>query len=143
MRNSDFSGDNFFLSNFYFSNINIDNYNFNSVEQYFQWKKCINDIDREKIIKAKTPSEAKKIGRKVKIRNDWEYVKENVMYNGVKAKFTQNEELAKLLLATEDKELAEGNDWGDLFWGVDYFTREGQNKLGKILCKVRTELKTK
>lgn len=115
MRNSDFSGDNFFLSNFYFSNINIDNYNFNSVEQYFQWKKCINDIDREKIIKAKTPSEAKKIGRKVKIRNDWEYVKENVMYNGVKAKFTQNEELAKLLLATEDKELAEGNDWGDLF----------------------------
>lgn len=143
MRNSDFSGNNFFLSNFYFSNINIDNYNFNSVEQYFQWKKCINDIDREKIIKAKTPSEAKKIGRKVKIRNDWEYVKENVMYNGVKAKFTQNEELAKLLLATEDKELAEGNDWGDLFWGVDYFTHEGQNKLGKILCKVRTELKTK
>ena len=48
MRNSDFSGNNFFLSNFYFSNINIDNYNFNSVEQYFQWKKCINDIDREK-----------------------------------------------------------------------------------------------
>ena len=65
------------------------------------------------------------------------------MYNGVKAKFTQNEELAKLLLATEDKELAEDNDCGDLFWGVDYFTREGQNKLGKILCKVRTELKTK
>ena len=143
MRNSDFSGNNFFLSNFYFSNINIDNYNFNSVEQYFQWKKCINDIDREKIIKAKTPSEAKKIGRKVKIRNDWEYVKENVMYNGVKAKFTQNEELAKLLLATEDKELAEGNDWEIYFWGVDYFTCEGQNKLGKILCKVRTELKTK
>ena len=52
-------------------------------------EKCINDIDREKIIKAKTPSEAKKIGRKVKIRNDWEYVKENVMYNGVKAKFTK------------------------------------------------------
>jgi len=88
MRNSDFSGNNFFLSNFYFSNINIDNYNFNSVEQYFPWKKCINDIDREKIIKAKTPSEVKKIGRKVKIRNDCEYVKENVMYNGVKAKFT-------------------------------------------------------
>ena len=143
MRNSDFSGDNFFLSNFYLSDISIDNHIFNSVEQYFQWKKCVNNMDGDKIIKTKTPSEAKKIGRKIKIREDWEYIKEDIMYNGVKAKFTQNKKLAELLLATEDKELAEGNDWGDLFWGVDYFTREGQNKLGKILCKVRTELKTK
>jgi hypothetical protein len=47
--------------------------------------------------------------------------------------------LKQLLLATGDKELIEGNTWGDTFWGV--CNGIGQNHLGKILMAKRTELK--
>ena len=58
----------------------------------------------------------------------------------VRAKFTQNEELKRLLLATGDKRLAEGNTWGDTFWGVDLRSGRGENHLGIILMRVREEL---
>ena len=55
-------------------------------------------------------------------------------------KFTQNEELGRLLLATGKSELIEGNSWNDTFWGVNLKTGEGRNELGKALMKVRAEL---
>ena len=55
-------------------------------------------------------------------------------------KFTQNEDLKQLLLATGDLGLEEGNTWHDTFWGVDAKTREGENHLGRILMRVREEL---
>jgi len=61
------------------------------------------------------------------------------MYQVCKAKFTQNADLAERLLATGDEMLIESNDWGDRIWGqVDGL---GQNYLGKILMRIRTELK--
>ena len=63
------------------------------------------------------------------------------METAVHAKFTQNVELKELLLETGDSELIEGNTWGDREWGVDLKTNEGQNKLGKILMKVRESLR--
>ena len=59
----------------------------------------------------------------------------------VREKFRQNEELAKMLLATGDRILEEGNSWNDTFWGVSIKTRKGKNNLGIILMKVRDELK--
>lgn len=44
------------------------------------------------------------------------------------------------LLATRDRMLIEGNDWGDTFWGM--VDGEGENNLGKILMRVREEIKT-
>ena len=87
------------------------------------------------------PSASKKLGRRVKLRPDWEEVKVGLMEEIVRAKFTQNEELKALLLATGEAYLEEGNTWHDTCWGVDAKTGEGQNHLGKILMKVRDELK--
>ena len=56
----------------------------------------------------------------------------------VKAKFEQNEDLQKKLLATEDAYLEEGNTWGDRIWGT--VNGVGANNLGEILMNVRKEL---
>ena len=59
----------------------------------------------------------------------------------VRDKFTRNPELKRLLLATGDAVLIEGNTWGDRFWGVDKRTGKGENHLGLILMDIREELK--
>lgn len=82
------------------------------------------------------PSEAKRLGRRVKLREDWEEVKELVMYEICYHKFSQNPDIRKMLLDTGDAELIEGNTWGDKI-GV------GENRLGKILMRIRNELKGK
>ena len=60
-----------------------------------------------------------------------------------RAKFTQNEDLKWRLIATGDAYLEEGNTWHDTCWGVDAKTGVGENHLGKILMKVRSELQGK
>lgn len=62
-------------------------------------------------------SEAKKAGRQLMLRKDWEAVKVGVMRELVFAKFNQNTALAEKLRATGDASLEEGNDWGDRTWG--------------------------
>lgn len=61
------------------------------------------------------------------------------MYEICLAKFSQNEELKIKLLATGDEHLEEGNTWGDRIWGT--VNSKGQNHLGKILMRVREELR--
>ena len=73
------------------------------------------------------------------LRADWEEVKVDVMYKAINAKFTQNEDLKKRLLATKDMELLEDSKW-DKFWGINK-KDEGKNMLGKLLVKLRTELR--
>lgn len=73
------------------------------------------------------------------MRPDWEEVKYDVMYEIVKAKFIQNPDLKEKLLSTGDEYLVEGNHWGDRTWGQ--VNGVGKNWLGKILMKVREELK--
>ena len=60
------------------------------------------------------------------------------MLSIVRAKF-ENAYLRRRLIATGDAELMEGNDWGDRFWGV--CRGKGENRLGKILMKVRAEIR--
>lgn len=62
------------------------------------------------------------------------------MYAVVRAKFSQNPDLLQRLIDTGDMELTEGNRWHDRYWGVDLMSGEGENHLGIILMKVRTEL---
>lgn len=83
---------------------------------------------------------AKREGKKVALRKDWENVKLNIMEEVVRAKFSQNAELKEKLLATGAMELMEGNNWHDTFWGVNAKTLEGDNHLEQILMKIRAEL---
>jgi len=103
--------------------------------------KARSERSRKRIRDADTPYLAKKRGRSVNIREDWEEVKVDIMRKGLKAKFTQNESLKQKLLKTGDAYLEEGNDWGDTFWGVDLDTGKGQNHLGKMLMKLRDDLR--
>ena len=127
----------FFLSNFYKCNVTYNGITFNSSEAAFQAQKC---PARAREFSKLDASDAKAMGRHVTLRRDWESVKDNIMYEIVKAKFTQNETLKEKLLATGDSELVEGNDWNDKYWGV--CNGVGKNMLGKILMRVRTELKS-
>lgn len=134
-----FSGEYDFLSNFYEVPVSY-TYTYGNAEAAYQAQKAINRDEAFEFIKY-PPGKAKRMGRKIKLRPDWEDVKLDVMRDIVFAKFFQNPELASRLLATGDRELVEGNDWHDTFWGVDLKTGAGQNNLGKILMELREELK--
>ena len=112
-----------------------------SSEHAFQAAKSLSGAVRKVISKLSTPGKAKRAGRKVTLRPDWNIVKVQIMEEIVRDKFTRNEELGKALLETEDQELVEGNTWGDIFWGVALATDIGQNNLGKILMRVRDEIR--
>ena len=137
-----FQGDYFFLSNFYQVQFDWDFWPYwNSAEAAFQSAKCTSEEERRKFTELSvTPSEAKRMGRQVQLRPDWEQVKDEIMEEIVHEKFFQIEPLARKLMATGNAELIEGNTWGDTYWGVDLHTMQGQNKLGKILMIVRDEL---
>ena len=140
-----FEGKYSFLSNFYQSTITDGNLMFPTVEHMFQAAKTINMAEYEKIACARTPNEAKYLGRHCTIRKDWEEVKEQVMYKALVEKFSIPE-LQKALLATGDEELIEGNYWHDNTWGDCYCDHckdiKGQNLLGKLLMQIREEIKS-
>ena len=125
-----FTGEYRFLSNFYPS-IPI-------VEYEYQAAKTDEPHQKDWIRSARTPGEAKRRGRRVHMRSDWEQVKVDVMLFLLRMKFSIPE-LKQKLLETGDTELTEGNTWGDTFWGV--CNGVGENNLGKLLMKVREELK--
>lgn len=124
-----------FLSNFYEVPVQYNGLLFRSSEAAFQAQKC---PERANEFLNLSPDEAKRMGRKINIRSDWESVKDIVMYEIVLAKFSQNEALKKKLIDTGDAFLAEENWWGDKYWGT--VNGVGRNQLGKTLMKVRMEL---
>ena len=134
----EFRGKYFFLSNFYNAPVMYEGLMYMNNEAAFQSAKVL-DIEKRKQFCYLDPSTAKRKGRNVILRHDWEDIKDKVMEDCVRDKFTRNQELKQRLLETGDKELIEGNDWGDQYWGVS--RGKGKNKLGKILMKIREELK--
>ena len=128
----------FFLSNFYPCIITYNGITYSTSEAAYQAQKTLDLEERIRFSKL-GPYLAKEEGQKLNIREDWDEVKLEEMYNICKLKFIQNPELGKLLLGTKDEELIEGNDWDDTFWGV--CNGVGENHLGKTLMKIRDELK--
>lgn len=129
-----------FLSNFYPAPIEYEGLRYLNSEAAFQAQKCLTE-EEKRAFTACPPGKAKRRGRQVRLREDWEEVKVDLMEKIVRAKFAQHPELAALLLDTGERELIEGNTWQDTFWGIDLKTEEGENHLGKILMKVRKELR--
>ena len=131
-----------FLSNFHLCDLNYNGNNYCCVESAFQAMKEVNPAERGNYSHL-YPSEAKKKGKRCNLRPDWEEVKVDIMYDILKAKFSDDDLKARLLL-TGDKELIEGNNWHDNFWGDCVCKKceaiEGMNMLGKLLMKLRKEL---
>lgn len=136
-----FRGELDFLSNFYDAPVEYDGILYLNNEAAFQAQKCSTKEERYAFAYL-SAVKAKRKGRQVKLRDDWDRVKVGLMEEIVWAKFRQNPHLAKRLLATGDAILAERNDWHDAFWGIDSTTGKGENHLGIILMKIREKLKS-
>ena len=134
----EFRGKNFFLSNFFEAPVTWQGITYLNNEAAFQSAKVLTKEGREWFSKL-PPNKAKSKGRNVRLRNDWEEVKDNIMYEICYCKFSQNEDLRRKLISTGNALLVEGNNWNDKYWGM--CNGVGKNKLGKILMKIREELK--
>lgn len=138
-----FTLENRFLSNFYICPEKIP-YNFDpeklannweffpSVENAYQAAKTEDKDVRIKIAKS-TPFEAKKIGNKVKIIDNWEKIKKTIMYRLLLEKFSQKE-MKEKLLNTGNSILIEGNWWGDNYWGASIFNKEEYGMKDISIC---------
>lgn len=109
-------------------------------EHFFQAQKFKNTSHKDKIRKAISPMMAAKLGRdrKIKIQKNWDNIKDNIMYEAIKAKFSQHPELKQILLETGNAIIIEHTE-NDHYWG-DGGDGSGKNKLGKLLMKLREEL---
>ena len=141
---TEFDGKYAFLSNFYPSTFTHDGIEYPTVEHFFQAAKTLDIKEKKAFATAATPGQAKRMGRKVQLRSDWEKVKEYYMELGLRLKF-ENPSLRQKLLETGSNELIEGNSWHDNEWGSCDCSRcqniAGKNKLGKLLMKLREELR--
>ena len=137
-----FTGAYRFLSNFWPAIVKMYGLMYPTVEHAYQAAKIPFEGGaeaREAIRKAPTPGQAKRAGNKAALRPDWEQFKVPAMLALVRRKFNEHEGLKIKLLATGNRELIEGNTWGDTFWGV--CRGEGKNMLGQILMHVRDEIR--
>ena len=136
-----FRGEYSFLSNFYEGKVfTYKGLKFNNTEAPFHAEKC---WSRAKEFEMVRPLQSKRLGRRVLMRRDWDRIKDRVMYDVCYAKFTQDPVLKAKLLATGNRELVEGNTHGDRCWGMTCSNGVwiGENRLGKVLMKLRDDLR--
>jgi hypothetical protein len=119
---------------------------YRSTEHAYQAFKADNEAEHEYIRNLDTAGKAKRAGRNVSVRKDWEEIKCDLMLDLVRVKF-DDIGLARKLVETDNEELVEGNYWHDNVWGKctceHCSTIEGKNWLGKILMIVRDEMRVK
>lgn len=130
-----------FLSNFSRHEFELDGHRWPTVEHYFQAQKFPGTPLFGRIRNAPGPKDAKALGRTrdVKIRPDWDDVRDEVMRRAIWRKFEVHADLAARLLATGDEELIE-NAPNDYYWGCGA-DGTGLNMTGKLLMGLRTELR--
>ena len=147
-----FRGEHHFLSNFWIEPFEYEGQTVATGEHAFQAAKCKpgDEAIRERVLTVRradgtpSPTLAKKMGKKVPLRPDWDEARIGVMREVLAAKFAAGSPLADRLLATGEAELIEGNTWRDTFWGR---TRDkdgnwtGQNWLGVLLMERRAALR--
>jgi ribA/ribD-fused uncharacterized protein len=139
-----FSGEYAFLSNFAACTIYYEDILYPSTEHAFQAAKSLDVFERQMVANAATPGLAKKLGRTITLRDDWEDVKVGIMRELLTLKFSQGMARA-LLFSTGDLPLVESNHWHDQIWGsctcVQHRDIDGQNLLGTLLMELRSNLK--
>lgn len=146
--------ENGYLSNWYPSEFIVNGAVFSSMEQYMMYKKAVCFHDKEiadKILMTDDVVEIKALGKLVANYNDnyWNGVRQIIVFEGLFAKFSQNEDLKSQLKTTGDKLLAECAV-RDRIWGIGLSMKDpdrfeidkwkGQNLLGYALMMVREQL---
>lgn len=144
-----------YLSNWYLSRFKVDGIVFSSMEQFMMYRKaiCFHDNNiANKILETDDAGRIKDLGRRVSEydENHWNGVRQLIVYEGLLAKFSQNDKLKVQLMATESAVLAECAV-KDRIWGIglsmndpDRFDRmkwKGQNLLGYALMMARDRLR--
>ena len=144
-----------FLSNWYLSNFTLNGIVYTSMEQYMMYMKAITFDDIEtagKILNTTDVATIKTLGRQVRNYNDsiWAGMRQIIVYEGLKAKFSQNSTLREMLLNTGSSILAECAV-KDKIWGIGLSMSDpnrfnitnwkGSNLLGYSLMLVRFYLK--
>ena len=129
------------FSNFAAYPFRLKNKTWKTSEHYFQAQKFAGTEHEEELRLVASPMVVARMGRSRQrpLRPDWEKVKDDIMREALRAKFTQNEELKKILLETGDALLVE-HTRNDSYWG-DGGDGSGKNMLGKLLMELREELK--
>jgi hypothetical protein len=137
---SRFRDDAFFLSNMFPWPVHLDGEQYFSVEHAFQAAKTLSASERRAIQQAKSGQEAKRLGRQVTLRPNWNDQKVEIMRGLLQEKFSHHG-LRQRLLDTGSVPLVEGNTWGDKFWGCvsENGSLNGLNRLGRILMDIRAE----
>lgn len=133
-----FADDDRWLSNFWPCLIVFEDREYKNSEAAYQAAKTI-DLERRIPFETMGAGTSKKAGQLLPLRTDWNAVKLDIMYDIIKDKFCRNPDLTVKLLETGEKHLEESNWWNDIFWGT--CKGVGENHLGKILMRVRKELK--
>lgn len=132
-----FHGEHSFLSNFHPCKVVLDGITYPSVEHAYQAAKTVDRAGRLLLSKMTTAGHAKRFGQALRLRPDWDRVKQSVMFDLLWQKF-QDPILRARLLDTAPFRLIEGNTWGDTYWGVCRGT--GHNHLGRLLMQLRDQL---
>ena len=119
---------------------------FKTSEHAFQAAKATTLEDMRYVALARTPGEAKRRGRSIPFRSDWDEIKDQVMYEIVKEKF-KNPDMRQRIISVINEgydSFCEDNWWHDNYWGDCQCEKckniEGRNELGKILTKVANEI---
>ena len=112
-----------------------------TIENRFPWQKKVNElISSSQSNYAKQKSiESSNTSSLIPIDPNWDKERDSVMKIGLKAKFTQHQDLKDLLLSTGTRLIAENSPYDD-YWGLGKH-KHGQNKLGKLLMELRSELR--
>jgi ribA/ribD-fused uncharacterized protein len=124
-----------YLSNFWPAKVYYGVQSYTTIEHAYQAAKTKNVVFQNQIRLAESPFMAKRLGRNVPIREDWEKIKLEVMADLLWQKFIMKPEMRAKLVATGKREIIEGNTWGDRYWGMCEGT--GENHLGRLLMALR------
>ena len=141
------------LSQWFKASFTLGGIHYQTAEHYMMAEKArlFDESMVEKIVNAKSPGEAKALGREVRnFKEDvWNRVSFDIVVRGNLAKFSQNKELKAFLLVTKNRVLVEASP-KDRVWGIGLsvddkdaqnpYKWQGLNKLGFALMVVRKNL---
>jgi ribA/ribD-fused uncharacterized protein len=134
----EFQGDFRWLSNFWPAPVVLDGLTYPTVEHAYQAAKSEDPAWRQLVLRTPKPGKVKRSARGVQVRPDWDAARVGIMLDLLRQKFRKGSDLGDQLARTGQRELIEGNTWGDVWWGVS--RGQGQNMLGKLLVQVRGEI---